>query len=99
MRIAVGAADRRATRGDVDGCHDRAEMDFCAMATVLRQQKIDEGAVTAGDAVLRAPFPAHPLIPKRQRTGPLGIGRVVAFDHPLDRMPQPGVFWAVATPP
>ncbi|MGY3455369.1 hypothetical protein ACVWW5_000819 [Bradyrhizobium sp. LM3.4] len=28
----------------------------------------------------------HPLLAQRQRGGALGVGRVVAFDHSLDRM-------------
>jgi hypothetical protein len=62
-------------------------MDCHAVLSALRGQKINEGAVAAGDARLRTPSAIHPFVAKRQRTGPLGISRVIALDHPLDRTP------------
>ena len=62
-------------------------MDSNAVLAALRGQKINKGAVAAGDARLRSPSAIHPFVAKRQRAGPLGVGRVVAFDHALNGMP------------
>src|SRR5258706_5427895 len=73
-------------------------MDRYAMAPALRGQKIDEGAIAADDAGLRTPSAIHPFVPKRQDAGSLGVGRVIALDHPLDGMPQSIVLGAGEMP-
>ncbi|MGY4414209.1 hypothetical protein ACVWW4_005945 [Bradyrhizobium sp. LB7.1] len=77
--------------GLLDRQHHATEAKNHAKPAALRRQEVNQRTIAAIDARLRRVPAVHPLLAQRQRGGALGVGRVVAFDHSLDRMAQPRV--------